>query len=54
MAQKAADEDKAMRPAEDKASSTVVTCYNPACPDYRRPRNDGSKCGCARTATRAT
>jgi hypothetical protein len=32
----------------------TVTCYNPACPDYRQPRTDGRSCGCKRTAIGAT
>lgn len=28
----------------------VTTCYNPACSDYRRPRDDGSKCSCRKTS----
>lgn len=34
------------RPPDHK----TVTCYNPACADYRRPRVDGSACSCRRTA----
>lgn len=76
--QKRPNEDKAMRPGEDKiVAGTVssdqgvlernfdppavepsdhktVTCYNPACPDYRRPRNDGSSCACKKTSAVAT
>lgn len=41
-------------PSGPKSDHKVVTCYNSACPDYRRPRNDGSSCGCKRTAIGAT
>ena len=27
----------------------IVVCYNPACPDYRVERRDGSSCACKRT-----
>lgn len=32
----------------------TVTCYNPACADYRRPRSDGSSCACKKTTIDAT
>lgn len=33
-----------------RSDHKTVTCYNPACPDYRRPRTDGSSCGCKKSA----
>lgn len=36
------------QPVEPSDHKTT-TCYNPACPDYRRPRTDGSSCGCKRS-----
>lgn len=51
-------EDKSQRQLEHDfdptggapAGNKIVTCYNAGCPDYRRPRSDGSKCGCAKNA----
>lgn len=51
------DEDKLARtqrglehefdpPAVPAAGHRTVTCYNPACRDYRKPRTDGSACAC--------
>lgn len=37
-----------------RSDHKTVTCYNPACPDYRRPRTDGSSCACKKTAVGST
>lgn len=37
-----------------RSDHKTVTCYNAACPDYRRPRTDGSSCSCKKTAIGAT
>lgn len=37
-----------------RSDHKTVTCYNAACPDYRRPRTDGSSCACKKTAVGST
>jgi hypothetical protein len=41
-------------PAVEPSDHKTVTCYNPACPDYRRPRTDGSSCACKKATVVAT